>query len=72
MLDDRECDHAGVLGGVVDLGVGDYAGGLVVVVAAGVEVAVEAGEVAAGDLDADAVAGIEVSCWCSWAERVTL
>ena len=44
----------------MDCGVGDDAGGLVVVVAAGVEVAVEAREVGAGDLDADSVAGVEV------------
>src|SRR5258707_9614422 len=44
----------------MDGGVGDDAGGLVVVVAAGVQVAVEAGEVGAGDLDADSVAGVEV------------
>ncbi len=44
---------------VVDGGVGDDAGGLVVVVAAGVQVAVEAREVGAGDFDADAVACAE-------------
>ena len=41
-------DGAGVLGAVVDLGVGYYRSGFVVVVAAGVEIAVEAGEVGAG------------------------
>ena len=38
---------------------GGDGGGFVVVVAAGVEVAIEAGEVGSGDLDADAVAGGE-------------
>ncbi len=58
----------GVLGAVVDGGVGDDGGGLVVVVAAGVEVAVEAGEVGAGDLDADSVAGVEVVAGVHWGE----
>src|SRR5882757_1410839 len=40
--------------------VGGDSGGFVVVIGAGVQVAVEAGEVGAGDLDADSVAGVKV------------
>src|SRR5690606_24531935 len=56
---DREQDMGGVGGGVEDLLEGDAGGGIVGDGVAGVEVAVEAGEVAAADLEADAMARFE-------------
>src|SRR5438046_8263624 len=54
-LHHRQGKPRGVLPGVVDLVVGHDAGHLVVVLPAGVHVAVEAGEVAARHLDPDPV-----------------
>src|ERR1700739_160847 len=60
MLHYAQGDGGGVLAGMVDLVVCSYAFDFVVIAAAGVEVAVEAREIAAADFDAELFARSEV------------
>src|SRR5262245_48471939 len=60
LWDDRQQNVRSVFAGMVDLILGGYPFGLVVIIATSVQVAVESGEVTTRDFDADAVAGAEI------------